>query len=177
MYDPSNHPIPSKRLKHRPRRHRLPGQNARNLKLIPASEAHQLIKSLQNGQSSLPLFSSPVAAGFPSPADDHLEGKLDLNEHLIKHPTATYFLRVKGDSMVGAGIHDKDILVVDRSIEPRAGKIVIAVVEGEFTVKRLVRRGSKTLLMPENEAYSPIEITDEHDLMIWGVVTGVTRQI
>ncbi len=177
MSDPSDHTILSKQLRTRSKRQRLPDQDTSKLKLISAQEARQLINSLQNGQSSLPLFSSPVAAGFPSPADDHLEGKLDLNEHLIKHPTATYFLRVSGDSMMGAGIHDKDILVVDRSIEPRAGKIVIAVVEGEFTVKRLVRRGSKTLLVPENEAYSPIEITDEHDLMIWGVVTGVTRQI
>ncbi len=176
MSDTSNQPVTTKRRSPRPRqktqRQQPPDRDTGTLELIPDHEARQL----QKGQSTLPLFSNSVAAGFPSPADDHLEGRLDLNEHLIKHPTATFFLRVSGDSMIGAGIHDNDILVIDRSVEPHHGKIVIAVVDGEFTVKRLIRKNGRVLLMPENEAYAPIEITDEHDLLIWGVVTGLTRQ-
>ncbi len=139
--------------------------------------ADQTMKYIQKKHIPLPLFSSRVAAGFPSAADDHLEKHLDLNEHLIKHPTATFFLRVRGDSMIGAGIHDNDVLVVDRSLEPVNGKIVIAIVDGDFTVKRLIRRQGKTLLVPENDVYEPIEFTDNQDLEIWGVVTGVTRQV
>jgi DNA polymerase V len=125
----------------------------------------------------LPLYSNKVPAGFPSPADDHMEGKLDLNNHLVKHPTATFFVRASGESMVGAGIHDGDILVVDRSLEPRHGKIIIAAVDGQLTVKRLQKRGSKTLLAPENRKYKPIELTENNDVKIWGVVTNVIHEV
>ena len=120
-----------------------------------------------------PIFTEQVAAGFPSPADDYLEGNLDLNKYLIKHPVATYFVRVTGDSMIGAGIHSGDILIVDRSLEPSNRKVVIAVVDGELTVKRLIRKNGKVILMPENDKYKPIEIKDETNLEIWGVVTTV----
>jgi DNA polymerase V len=106
-----------------------------------------------------------------------MEGKLDLNNHLVKHPTATFFVRASGESMVGAGIHDGDILVVDRSLEPRHGKIIIAAVDGQLTVKRLQKRGSKTLLAPENRKYKPIELTENNDVKIWGVVTNVIHEV
>jgi len=118
----------------------------------------------------LPLYSCKISAGFPSPADDHLEKKLDLNSHLIKHPAATFFVRVNGDSMINAGINDNDILIVDRSLKPSHGKIVIAVVDGQMTVKRLHKRSGKLILMPENNHFKPIEITESMTVEIWGVV-------
>ncbi|HIJ56193.1 MAG TPA: translesion error-prone DNA polymerase V autoproteolytic subunit [Deltaproteobacteria bacterium] len=124
-----------------------------------------------------PLFMVPVAAGFPSPAEDYLEGKLDLNKYLIKHPAATFFVRVTGDSMIAAGIHPGDILIVDRSIEPADKKVVIAVIEGELTVKRIRRLKGKILLMPENENYKPLQINAEMNFEIWGVVTNVIHPL
>ena len=118
----------------------------------------------------LAFFTCRVEAGFPSPADDYLEGTLDLNEHLIRRPAATFFLRVSGDSMTGAGIYPGDILIVDRSLPPADGRIVIAVVDGELTVKRLSRRRGRIRLLPENPRYPPIDITAEQDLRVWGVV-------
>ncbi len=106
-----------------------------------------------------------------------MEGRLDLNKHLIKHPAATFFVRVSGDSMINAGIHPGDILIVDRSLEPSDKKIVIAVIDGDITVKRLRYRGSLVFLEPENECYRPIEITGEKSLEIWGVVTNVIHKV
>ncbi|MEZ5584118.1 MAG: translesion error-prone DNA polymerase V autoproteolytic subunit [Candidatus Competibacteraceae bacterium] len=125
----------------------------------------------------LPLYASRVAAGFPSPAEDYVEGQLDLNEHLIQHPAATFYVRVAGDSMRGAGIYPNDILVVDRAIEATPGRIVIAVVNGELTVKRLTKRQGRAYLQPENRDYPPIELTEAMDCVIWGVVTGVVRRL
>jgi DNA polymerase V len=118
-----------------------------------------------------------VAAGFPSPAEDYLEGKLDLNKHLIKHPAATFFVRVTGDSMIAAGIHPGDILIVDRSIEPADKKVVIAVIEGEMTVKRIRMTDGKIVLVPENENYKPLQIEAEMNFKIWGVVTNVIHPL
>ena len=118
-----------------------------------------------------PLFLSGVSAGFPSPADDYLDRNLDLNEHLVKNPAATFFVRVAGDSMIGAGINDNDILVVDRSLDPCSGSIVIAVVNGELTVKRLLRNKNFCRLIAENPAYPDLEINEETPLEIWGVAT------
>ncbi len=118
-----------------------------------------------------PLFLSGVSAGFPSPADDYLDRKLDLNEHLVKNPAATFFVRVAGDSMLGAGINDNDILVVDRSLEPCRGSIVIAVVNGELTVKRLLQNKNSCRLAAENPAYPDLEINEDTPLEIWGVAT------
>ena len=144
---------------------------------IPVSMIDQVMNFVKTGNKPLPLFSCSVAAGFPSPADDHLEGSLDLNDHLIKHPSATFFVRVSGDSMIKAGIHHDDILVVDRSLEARNGKVIIAAVEGQLTVKRLQRGKGKTMLMPENDAYAPITVHDDNDMVIWGVVTNVIHQV
>lgn len=124
-----------------------------------------------------PLYLERVSAGFPSPADDHLDRKLDLNELLIEHPSATFFVRVSGDSMLKACVHPNDVLVVDQSLEPRDGNVVIAVVNGELTVKRLCKQGKRLLLMAENDDYPAIEIHEEMDLLIWGVVTTVIHRM
>lgn len=125
----------------------------------------------------LPLYSNKVSAGFPSPADDFIEKTLDLNDLVIKHPQATFFVRVSGNSMVNAGIRDGDILVVDKSLEPKEGKIVIANVEGEFVLKRIRKKNGKLYLFPENSDYNPIEIKEDMDCEIWGVVTYVIHPI
>jgi DNA polymerase V len=124
-----------------------------------------------------PIFMATVPAGFPSPAADYEEGKLDLNRHLIKNSTATFFVRVTGDSMVKAGIHDGDLLVVDRSIEPRDKNVVIAVVNGELTVKRIRIRKNRLTLEAENEAYQSQEINDGIEFEVWGVVTNVIHSL
>lgn len=123
-----------------------------------------------------PLFSCAVPAGFPSPADDYIEGQLDLNKYFVEHPAATFYVRVTGESMTGVGIFPDDILVVDRSLEAQHGKIVIAVVNRELTVKRLYRRGGIIELRPENPTFPAIQCKDDMELVIWGVVTGVMRK-
>jgi len=123
----------------------------------------------------LPLYSARIRAGFPSPADDDLEGTLDLNEHLVRHPAATFFVRVQGDSMIGAGIHHGDLLVIDRALEPRSGSIVVAVVDGELTVKRLHLEDGRVALVAENPAYPPLVLSEGQTLHIWGVVAHAVR--
>lgn len=119
----------------------------------------------------LPLFSNKVRAGFPSPAEDHIEQKLDLNQFLIKHPAATFFVRVEGDSMKNAGISNGDILIVDRAITPQSGQIIVAILNGEFTVKRVKKQGKRLFLIPENPEFPLMEVTEEVDFQVWGVVT------
>jgi DNA polymerase V len=112
--------------------------------------------------TELPLFASPISAGFPSPADDYVEKKRDLNEHLVRNRQATFSLRVSyGDSMIGAGIHNDDLLIVDRSLPATHKKIVVAIVGGELLVKRLLRVNKKVLLAAENPGYAPIEVTED----------------
>lgn len=144
---------------------------------VPLSEVESVLKCVQHRFYRLPFYQHAVSAGFPSPAEDEMEEKLDLNELLIKHPVATFFLKVSGSSMIKAGIHHNDILIVDRSLEPVPGKIVIASLNGELTVKRLYRDGTKIWLLAENDAYPPIEITEGIDLRIWGVVTNVIHPV
>ena len=127
-------------------------------------------------KAETPLFSSQPAAGFPAPGDDLVEKPLDLNDLLISNPTATFFVRVAGDSMKGARIFDGDVLVVDRSIEAVDGKIVVAAVFGELVVKRLSKTASGTRLLSENDAYQPILVNDVDDVYVWGVVVGSARQ-
>jgi len=126
---------------------------------------------------SLPLFTGKVAAGFPSPADDYVDKTLDLNELLVQKPAATFFARAQGDSMLGAGIHPNDILVIDRSIEAVPGKIVVCALNGELTVKRLAKDGERWKLQAENPAYPDIPIHDDLELVIWGVVTNVIHAL
>jgi len=121
---------------------------------------------------AMPLYDNPVAAGFPSPAADHVEDRLSADDYLVSNPTATYFVRVKGDSMIEAGIFDGDVLVVDRSIKPGIGHVVLAELDGEFTVKYL-GRGQ---LLPANPAYQPIKFKDGQTVEIVGVVTGSMRR-
>ena len=124
----------------------------------------------------LPLFGDGVAAGFPSPAEDYVEGRLSLDEHLVPHPEATFFVRARGNSMVGAGIFDGDLLIVDKSLAPLSGHSVLAVVDGELTVKRLIRRGGTLLLKAENPQFQEITFREGQELQVWGVVTAsVTR--
>lgn len=118
----------------------------------------------------LPLAAGEVRTGFPSPADDYLEGELDLVEHLIQHPSATYFLRAKGTSMEGAGIYDGDLLIVDRSLEPKPGHIVIMSVDGELTCKRLGTIGNRPYLIASNPEFRPIPLEGK-ECQVWGVVT------
>lgn len=125
----------------------------------------------------IPLFSGKVAAGFPSPADDYVEKTLDLNDLLIQKPAATFFVRAEGESMLGAGIHPNDILVVDRSIDPVVGKVVICALNGELTVKRLKSIGSVIVLGAENPDYSDITVQEEIDMIFWGVVTNVIHTL
>lgn len=144
---------------------------------VPSSEVDRILSHVQNKFYQLPLYQFAVSAGYPSPAEDDVEERLDLNELLIKRPAATFFLRVSGSSMIKAGIHHNDILVVDRSLEAADGKIVVAALNGELTVKRLRRDGGKIWLVPENSVYKPIEVTGEADLIIWGVVTSVIHSV
>jgi len=124
----------------------------------------------------LPLVSANVEAGFPSPADDHLERAIDLNEELVRNPAATFYVRVKGESMRDAGIHPGDLLMIDRSVTPVDRQIVVAMIDGEFTVKRFRKRNGKITLEAENPAFQPIEVGEDQELTIWGAVTYIIHQ-
>lgn len=126
---------------------------------------------------SVPMFLSAVAAGFPSPADDFIDKTLDLNELLVSNPTATFFVRVSGDSMMGAGMHDGDIIIVDRALTPKNNDVVIAALNGELTVKRIRKRDGAVWLIPENPEYSPVQVTEEMCFDIWGVATNVIHKL
>ncbi|MFC2130023.1 LexA family protein [Bacteroidota bacterium] len=132
---------------------------------------------LDGEECLLPLFLESVSAGFPSPAEDYLEGKLDLNKFLIKNPSATFFVRVTGDSMINAGIYSGDILVVDRALTPKDGSIVIAVIDSELVVKRMQYIKKKIYLIPENAGFEKIEISKEMNFEVWGVVTTVIHSV
>jgi len=124
-----------------------------------------------------PLFLCRVAASFPSPADDYIDRPLDLNELLIRHQAATFFVRARGDSMIGAGIHDGDLLVVDRAIQAASGHIVIAALDGDLTVKRVLRRGARLFLEAASTQYPLLEVNEETDFRVWGVVTHVIHSL
>ncbi len=134
------------------------------------------IKSAGAGtEQEIPLYASQPAAGFPAPGDDLVEDPLDLNDLLIDNPTSTFFVRVAGDSMEGAKIFDGDVLVVDRSLPPVVGKIVVAAVYGELVVKRLAKIDNQLALVSENESYDPILLDEADECFVWGVVTGSAR--
>ena len=118
----------------------------------------------------IPLLKDSVSAGFPSPADDYTEENIDLNEHLISNPFSTFFLRVKGDSMINAGIKDKDLIIVDKSLIAKPGNIVIAMIDGEFTIKRLSIKNDELYLKAENNNYPDFRFKNHIDVQIWGVV-------
>lgn len=131
---------------------------------------------LVESRLAIPFYTWRVPAGFPSPAEEHLGDTLDLNALLIKRPAATFFVRISGDSLQGAGIQDGDILVVDRSIKPRSGHVVIAIVDGDMTAKILERNSSGVRLLPANPRYPVLELKDGQELDVWGVVCGVVRE-
>ena len=144
---------------------------------IPVSKVKYISEVVSKGLYEVPMYSNKVAAGFPSPADDYLEDKIDLNQYLVKHPAATFLVRASGESMINAGIFPNDILVVDRSLKAEEGKVVIAVVDNELTVKRYRKKGKNIVLEPENEAYNPIIISEESEAFVWGVVTNVIHNL
>ncbi|MBR5521970.1 MAG: translesion error-prone DNA polymerase V autoproteolytic subunit [Akkermansia sp.] len=137
----------------------------------------QNTESAAPGDNGLPFFSEEVAAGFPSPAAGDIKGILDLNELCIQHPAATYFIRARGESMIDAGISDGDVLVVDRSLNPRHGDIIIAELEGSFTVKYYEKNGDCIRLVPANSRFSPIIISHAHQAAFFGVVTWVLKSL
>ncbi|MEM0932869.1 MAG: translesion error-prone DNA polymerase V autoproteolytic subunit [Bacteroidota bacterium] len=131
----------------------------------------EIIIPKQSKGSGLPFFDGGISAGFPSPADDFMENRISLDTELVRDTEATFYARVNGSSMEGAGLYDGDLLVIDRSIEPYDGCIAVCYVEGEFTVKRIKKENDKVTLMPENPKYDPIVIEGDMILVIWGVVT------
>ncbi len=123
----------------------------------------------------LPYVQSGISAGFPSPADDFLDASIDLNKELIKNPTSTFYGRVRGNSMQDMGIHDGDLLIIDKSLEPKNGKIAICYIDGEFTLKQIKIEQDCIWLVPANKAYQPIKVTQENDFLVWGMVVNVIK--
>ena len=124
-----------------------------------------------------PFIDQGISAGFPSPAQDFIDLSIDLNKELIKHPSSTFFGRVKGNSMIDAGINNGDLLIVDKSLDPTDGKIAVCFIDGEFTVKRLKVEKDFCWLLPENESYKPIRVTAENDFIVWGIVVYVIKAL
>lgn len=124
---------------------------------------------------SLPYVKEGISAGFPSPANDFLDTSIDLNKELIRNPSSTFYGRVCGDSMRDAGIHDGDLLVIDKSLEPQNGKIAVCFIDGEFTVKKIKIEHDCIWLMPANESFKPIKVTKDNEFMVWGIVINVIK--
>ena len=141
-------------------------------RVVPFAEAVR-----PNPPAPRPLFLCRAPCGFPSPAREHIEAEITLDEIAVRNPQATYFVRVEGESMLRAGIHDGDVLVVDRSIEVQDGHVVIAALDGDMTVKRVRKRGQALVLEADNEAYAPIEVHENAELVIWGVVTHALHRV
>jgi DNA polymerase V len=148
---------------------------------VPASQVGKVKEMLAAGgvadAATRPLYGGMVQAGLPAAADDHIEAELNLHNYLVTRPAETFFVRAQGQSMINAGIFDGDLLVVDRSIAPRHGLVVVAALDGELTVKRLEMAGQRLRLLPENPAYPPIEVGEEQNCHIWGVVTSVVHEM
>jgi len=146
------------------------------LKKISETSELEFYSAETESKLKIPLIESQVSAGFPSPAEDYTDLPIDLNEFLIKHPSATFYVRVKGNSMEGAGIQNGDLLIVDRAEEPRNKSIVLGIINGEFTVKRIMKKGNDLYLTPDHPDYTPIKIDDDMDFQVWGVVTYVVHK-
>jgi len=145
-------------------------------KAISKAKSKERAKARIKISKSAPLFFSPVQAGFPSPAQDFIEKQLDLNEFLVRHPASTFFVRVAGDSMIDANMNPGDILIVDRSLEPKNETIILAILDGEFTVKRYNKIRGQIILTPENINYKPIFVKEESCFEVWGVVTHIIHE-
>ncbi len=131
----------------------------------------EIYKADIDTELSLPFADTGIKAGFPSPAQDFMDLAIDLNKELVRHPASTFYGRVKGDSMIDAGIHDGDILIIDKSLEPRSGDMAVCFIDGEFTIKYIKIEKKIIWLVPANEQYEPIRVTEENDFLIWGIVT------
>lgn len=125
----------------------------------------------------IPMSGVGVSAGFPSPAENYISSKLDLNKELVKNPASTFYARVSGCSMIDEGINDGDLLVIDKSVEPYSGSLAVCYIDGEFTLKRYENHGDYALLVPANQNYKPIKVTEDNDFMIWGVVRYVIKKV
>ena len=142
---------------------------------LQSTSSLDIYSALSESILELPVISSGISAGFPSPAMDFIDLSIDMNKHLIKHPSATFYGRVKGVSMKDAGIGDGDLLVLDKSIRPSNDKIAVCYIDGDFTVKRIKIENEFIWLIPENETYKPIKVTSDNDFIIWGIVTHVIK--
>lgn len=152
------------------------------IKVLPLRGDVTFLTRARSADLPLPLYASRLRAGFPSPADDYLESKIDLNKYLAEHPAATFLVRIDGDSMTAAGIFPGDIAIVDRSlvtsdVKGMHNKIVLAVLGDEFTIKRLCVNGKSVRLVPENDKYTPIDVTGNNDFAVWGVVRHSIRHL
>lgn len=146
------------------------------IKYLHNTKSIQFFKTDVSSYLKLPFIANGISAGFPSPADDFLDINIDLNKYLIKNPTTTFYGRVSGNSMIDAGINDGDLLIIDKSLEPKNNKIAVCFIDGDFTVKRIQIEKDIIWLIAENKEYKPIKVTKDNDFVIWGIVTNVIKQ-
>jgi DNA polymerase V len=145
------------------------------LRTLHKDKTIELYSANTDSTLDIPVVDGGIKAGFPSPAQDFLDLSIDLNKELVKNPTSTFYGRVSGDSMQDVGISDGDLLVIDKSLEPRDGKIAVCYIDGEFTVKSIKVERNGVLLMPANDKYSPIRVTEDNDFIVWGIVIHVIK--
>jgi DNA polymerase V len=141
------------------------------------SETLEFFSATTGMELNLPLIDAGIHAGFPSPAEDFADISIDLNQELIKNPSSTFYARVKGDSMKDAGIHDGDLIIIDKSLEPANGKIAVCFIDGEFTIKRIKIESNCCWLVPANDDFNPIKVTEENEFLVWGIVVHVIRSL
>ena len=147
------------------------------MKIIPLYSSLDFYLPDQRIRLKLPLYDNGISAGFPSPADDFLDTSIDLNKELIKNKSTTFFARVKGSSMIGAGIDDGDLLIIDKSLKPKSNDIAVCFIDGDFTVKRIDITKDIIWLVAENKKYKPIKVTSDNDFTIWGIVINVIKYV
>jgi DNA polymerase V len=144
---------------------------------LHTSNTLEIYSALTDTKLEIPMVSGGISAGFPSPALDFVDLSIDLNKHLIKHPSATFYGRVKGHSMKDEGINDGDLLVIDKSLDPVNGKVAVCYIDGEFTIKKIKFEENACWLVPANEKYKPIKVTPDNEFIIWGIVTHVIKSL
>ena len=147
------------------------------VKYLHNTKPIQFFKTDVSSYLKLPFVANGISAGFPSPADDFLDINIDLNKYLIKNPTTTFYGRVSGNSMIDAGINDGDLLIIDKSLEPKNNKIAVCFIDGDFTVKRISIEKDCVWLIAETQNYKPIQVTKDNDFIIWGIVTNVIKNL
>jgi len=145
-------------------------------KLLNTNKNFNFYTTVLSSLGDIPLYGDSVPAGFPSPADDYIDMDLNLHDYLVKNPSATFCVKAIGDSMIDAGINNSDVMVVDRALTPKNNDIILAVINSEFTVKRIKKNEDDLYLMPANENYNPIKITEEMNFQVWGVVTFIIHK-